>query len=242
MRLIQDKGRGKSAAINEVLPSLRGEIVMFTDGDVVILPQAVNELVKQFKDPKIGCVAGRVVSANPRTTMLGFWSHLLADAGAHRIRKEASGKGEFVECSGYLFAFRNNLIKAIPTDVAEDTIIPYFIREKGYRIGYAPNARVLVKNPTTISDWIKQRKRTAKSHETLQKYVDTKKIPRVKTFANEVRKGICWALSYPKTMKEYYWTLLLFLARLSMWVQVMYETKVKGKQYADRWERIRSAR
>src|SRR3989344_3121296 len=140
----KDAGRWKSAALNKVLPLLKGEIIVFTDGDVVLLPGAVNEIVGKFEDPLMGCVSGRVVSANPRTSMLGFWSHLLADAGAHKVRTECAEKNKLVECTGYLFACRNHLVKNIPVDVAEDAIIPYMMKQKGYRTGYAEYAKVLV--------------------------------------------------------------------------------------------------
>jgi len=235
----QDRGKGKSAALNQVLPTTKGTMLILTDGDVILQPHAIEEILKPFRNPQIGCVSGRVISANPKNTMLGFWSHLLADAGAHNIRKKLAIEKKFLECTGYLFAFRN-LIKHIPTDVAEDALIPHILKENG--IAYAPQAKVLVKNPLTFKDWIKQRKRTAKSHETLKKYVNTKSIPQVKSFSNELRRGWLWAVTYPKTIKEYYWTLLLFLARLYMWITVHYETKVEKKHYQDNWEKIYSTR
>lgn len=238
----KDPGKGKSYALNLLLKSLNGTILIFTDGDVYAGDNSVNEMLKVFRDPQVGCVSGRVMSANPKDNMLGFWSHLLADAGAHRIRKELNDQNQFLECSGYLFAFRNGIIKDIPLDVAEDTVIPYIFWEKGYKVKYAENALVYVKNPTNFNDWLKQRKRTAKAHETLGKYVDVEKIPRVKSFGNEIKKGFLWALSYPKSLKEFLWTLCLFFARLYMWISVFYEINIKKKAYKDAWERVESTK
>ena len=242
LHYFKDEGKGKVAAINQVLQTIASDIVILTDGDVIVLPNAINELVKPFEDPHIGCVSGRVISANQKDAIFGYWSHLLADAGAHQIRKELAEKKQFLECTGYLFAFRSHGIKKIPTDVAEDTIIPYLFKQKGYGIGYAEKAEVLVKNPTNWGDWLQQRKRTAKSHETLKKYVDIQKIPRVKSFTNEIQRGFFWALSYPQTVREFYWTLLLFLARFYMWLLVFYETRILDKHYTDKWKRVETAR
>ncbi len=241
VRFFKDKGVGKSAAINEVLKEVKGDILIFTDGDVTLLPGSINAIIKQFENPRIGCVSGRVISANPKDNMFGFWSHLLADAGAHNIRKHLYERKQFLECTGYLFAFRNHIIKQIPVDVAEDTIIPYFFKKGGYEIGYAEQAKVFVKNPTSWKDWINQRKRTAKAHEALGKYVDTNNIPRVKSFSNELSQGVLWALEYPKTIQEYFWTFLLFVARLYMWLLVFYETRLLKEPYADNWKKIKSA-
>jgi len=241
IKYFQDPGKGKSYAINLLLEKLKnnGTIFIFTDGDVLLAKDSMNKIAESFKDPTIGCLTGRVVSSNSRNEKYGYWSHLLADAGAHRIRKELDAKDNFLECSGYLFAFRNNgAIKKIPLDVAEDSIIPYYFWKKGYKIKYVPEAIVYVKNPVYFSDWLKQRTRTAKAHETLKKYAPD--FPRVKTFSNEASR-VFWALSYARNSHEFAWTLELIAARLIMWLKVFNDV-FKSKKYHDAWERVESTK
>lgn len=240
IKYFKDPGKGKSFALNVIFKLLKGDIWIFTDGDIFIDDNAINELVKVFEDKNVGCATGRPISTNPKNNMLGFWSHLLYDAGAHKIRKELNEKGQFLECSGYLFAFRNNITKNIPLNVAEDTIIPYLTMKKGYKIRYAEKALVYVKNPTTIREFINQRKRTAKAHETLEDYAPF--FPKVKSFRNEIIKGTIPALKYPKTIKEYIWTLTLFITRLYIWIIVKWEDRIIKKRYNDGWERIESTK
>jgi len=241
VKLFSDPGKGKSYALNLLFKRLKGDIWVFTDGDVYMGQNSLNELLNLFKDSKIGCVTGRPVSSNSNDNMLGYWSHLLADVGAHRIRKEKFLKGQFLECSGYLFAFRNNgVIKEIPLDVAEDSIIPYYFWKRGYKVGYASRAIVYVKNPTIFSDWVKQRKRTAAAHETLKDYAPD--FPRVKSFWNELSKGLLWVWSYPKNIKELYWTFCLMFARLYMWLSLFYDLHFQKKSYKDGWERVESTK
>ena len=241
IKLFKDPGKGKSYALNLLLPKLRGEIIILSDGDVFVSKNSVNELLKQFKDSKVGCVTGRPVSANLRNTMFGYWSHLLCDAGAHLARLRRAKKGKFLECSGYLWAFRNGIIKTFPADVAEDTIVPILFWLKGYKIAYASKSAVYVKFPTNLHDFIEQKKRTAKGHEELSKYVDIKKIPRMKTFKNEIVEG--WhALFYPKTIKEVFWTALLFPIRLYIWLLTFFHTKIKKQHYVDGWKRVESTK
>ena len=241
LKYLKDPGKGKSYALNLVFKKIKSEIFILTDGDVILGENSINEIVKPFNDSSVGVVAGRVLSSNQKDEMFGYWSHLLADAGAHNIRKELSSKNEFLECSAYLFAFRN-IIEEIPLNVAEDAYIPYLFWQKGYKIKYSENAKVYVKNPTNFKDWMKQRTRTSKAHENLNKYVDTKFTPRVKSFSNEIRKGFFRAWKYPKNTKEYYWTFILMFARLYMWSKVFLDTKFLEKDYTDAWERIESTK
>ena len=236
----KDQEQGKNFALNQVFKILKGRIWIFTDGDVYVGDSSINEILKIFEDEEVGCVTGRPVSINPKNNMLGFWSHLLFDAGAHNVRKELDEKGSFLECSGYLFAFRNNITKNVPLNVAEDSIIPYLATKKGYKVKYAEKAFVYVKNPTNIRDFIKQKVRTAKSHEALEDYAPF--FPKVKSFKNEVKKGTFLALSYPKNLKENFWTLLLFLTRLYIWMKAKWEEKIIKKRYSDKWERIETTK
>ena len=240
VKYFKDPGKGKSYALNLIFKELQGRIWIFTDGDVYIEKNAVNKLIEAFDDELVGCASGRPVSTNPKNNMLGFWSHLLYDAGAHQIRKELSKKNQFLECSAYLFAFKDNITRNIPLNVAEDAIIPYLTMKKGYKIRYVEDALVYVKNPTTIKDFIKQRVRTAKAHETLEDYAPF--FPKVKSFSNEVKKGSKWALQYPRKFTEYLWTFALFATRLFIWLNVIWDDRVVKKRYGDAWERIESTK
>ena len=235
----KDPGKGKSFALNLLFKEAKGDILILTDGDVVVGKNSIKNLLKHFSDKKVGVVSGRPVSSNSKDNMMGFWSHLLLDAGAHSIRKEMFEKGKFLEASGYLFGLRAGVVNEIPLDVAEDAMIPYLFLRKGYKIAYAEDAPVYVKNPNNFSDFVKQRVRTAKAHEKLTLYVPD--FPKVKSFANEVLMGWHRALSYPKTPKEFAWTLALFPARTYIWA-CAYATRLGKKYYTDAWEKIESTK
>lgn len=245
IRLFKDEGKGKSYALNLIFKRYYKDdpnhILVFTDGDIYLDKNALKELILQFKDPKVGCITGRPIAINRKDHIIGYYSHLLLDAGAHKIRTELNKKDKFLECTGYLFAFRNGLIKEIPLDVAEDSIIPFIIYKQGYKIRYAPEAKVYVKYPDNLKDFIKQRKRAGVgAHSKLTKYY--KDFQRVKSFSNEVKRGTIWALSYPQNIKEFIWTLSLFPVRLYIWISYHIEATFKNRKYQDAWERIESTK
>ena len=240
VKIFKDPGKGKSYALNQVFKKVKTDILILTDGDTWIGEHAVQELAHQFQDPEIGCATGKPVPAEDRTTKYGYWANFLFDA-AHGLRRYAGEHDEFIECSGYLWAFRKQKIDSIPLDVAEDTVVPYIFWEKGYKIAYAERAEVFVKNPAYWRDWIEQKTRTSKAHETLDKYVDVKTTPRVKNFTNEAR-GIFQAIRHPNTSREIFWMAQLILARLYMWTKVHSDVRLKGKHYGDGWKRIESTK
>ncbi|MFH1209770.1 MAG: glycosyltransferase [archaeon] len=245
----KDPGKGKSYALNLLLKKLyrtnREDIFILTDGDVYLGNNSIKEIIKKFKDKKVGVVTGRPMSQNSRNNLFGYWSHFLLDVGAHKIsRKKRYEKNEFIECTGYLFAFRNGIIQSFPLDVAEDSIIPYYFWKRGYKIAYAENALVYVKWPNNLRDWIKQKKRAANAHTKLTLYA--RDHPKVKSFSSEIIeggiKGFFDIFSYPKNIKEFFWTLLLFPTRLYIWLNLHYNLKFKKQSYKDGWERVESTK
>jgi len=238
--IFRDPGKGKMHALNILFKKVKSDILILTDGDVWVSKNTINEIANLFSDEKIGCVSGRPVPVENKETKYGYWANFLFES-AHKMRKKSFEKNEFLECSGYLFSMRNDKIRNIPLDTAEDAVIPYDFWERGYKIGYAENAKVYVKNVNNWKDWIKQKVRTTKAHETLSKYVDVKKTPRTKSFKTETQ-GTLDLFNYSKNPKEFYWSSLLALSRIYMWVLVFYYAKIKKFKSVDNWERIESAK
>ena len=230
-----DPGEGKSYALNLILEMLysknKNDLFIFTDGDVYVSNNSLQEIKEAFKDPKIGCVTGHPISLDNKKTKFGFWSHLLFDA-IHKTRKNLSNKQKFFECSGYLFAIRNGVIKKFPLETSEDSIIPYLFWNTGYKIKYLPNARVYVKNPSNWRDWSTQKIRNIKGHENLEKI--TKYMPRTKSFFSEFKQGVFFAITYPRNPKEFFYTIQLYFARLYIYLRAFRELKQK-KSYQDGW-------
>jgi len=240
VKLFRDPGKGKALALNLLFKKAKGEKIILTDGDVYVSENSVNELLKEFENPQVGCVAGRPVPIEDKKTKYGYWANFLFDS-AHHLRKRLFTEGKFFQSSGYLCAIKSGIVKEIPLDTADDAVIPHLIFEKGYKIAYVEKALVFVKNVNNWKDWISQKLRCARAHENLGNYIDLKKSPRTKTFSNE-SKGIFYLFFYPKTLKEIFWTIELIFARLYLWGLVFFEVYIKKKYHKDNWERVESAR
>ena len=240
IRYIKQDNPDKNKLMNKILKLSKGRILIWTDGNKFIERDAIKIILKEFEDLQVGCVGGRPFPQNNRNNLFGFWAHLLTNA-AHKLRETRFRKGKFVEQCANLLAMKKSLLKEIPKDVAEDAIIPYLIIQKGYKNKYQPNARVYVMYPRNFPDWVKQKVRSAKSHEAMNKYVSYKKIKQ-KSLINEIFYGFLFVWSFPRSLKEFFWTFLLYPSRLYIWLKAFYEIKIKKSTYIAQWSRSESTK
>ena len=240
LQVFQDPGLGKPTALNVLFRYAQGDILILSDGDVRVAPGAVRELLKPFIHADIGAVCGRPVSLNSRSTMLGYFSHLLTDVGAHHTRLSYRKKNKFIVCSGYLFAMRNFHLQ-IPVDaLADDAVISHLIAERSYAIAYAPHALVYVKFPTTLRDWFLQKRRSAGGYEQLKHYFPG--VWRMRSLREEILEGFYKPFLYPRNVCEFFWTLLLYPLRLFLWLCIFYDLYLKKKSFKNMWERVLSTK
>lgn len=239
VRHVADPQRGKPAALNYGLKAAEGDLIVLSDGDVVIEDEALSHLLAPFKDPRVGVVTGHPISTNDRDTMFGYWSHFLTDS-AHRLRLERDRAETFLLCSGYLFAVRRDLIDHVPEDaLAEDAVISHRIAQRGGSIRYAPGARVRVNYPTTYSDWLRQKVRSAGGY--AQDYVRKSPV-RMRSASLEALQGLRMLVGYPNNLCEVFWTILLFAARLHLWLLVFFNVRVLNRPLSRLWQRVETTK
>ena len=240
VQIIRDPQQGKPAALNLGLAAARGALVVFTDGDVYVGPDALTHLLAPFADPATGAVSGHPISLEPRDTMLGYWSHLLTDAGAHAERIKRDAAEQFFVCSGYLYAIRAGLIVHIPEDaLAEDAVVSHLIGQQGYRTRYASDAYVYVQYPKTYRDWLKQKVRSAGGY---AQPVIAESPLRMRSFWHEAVAGSWRSLRYARNLRELLWTLAQFAARIHMWLLIFWRVRVRRVPLTKLWQRVESTK
>jgi cellulose synthase/poly-beta-1,6-N-acetylglucosamine synthase-like glycosyltransferase len=115
--------RGKVANLNRAVPASRGEILLFTDANAMLRPDAVRKLVRHFADPRIGSVSGRLTYANPARSAVGeseglYW-------GMEQFIKRASSRlFSLPGANGSLFAVRRSCYRPISEVRGDDFEIP----------------------------------------------------------------------------------------------------------------------
>ncbi|WP_434784599.1 glycosyltransferase, partial [Parabacteroides goldsteinii] len=56
--LFQPQRKGKTAALNRGIQYITTPYVIFTDANTMLNKEAVHEIIRQFSNPEVGCVAG----------------------------------------------------------------------------------------------------------------------------------------------------------------------------------------
>ncbi|TCO57289.1 bifunctional polysaccharide deacetylase/glycosyltransferase family 2 protein [Actinocrispum wychmicini] len=162
VRVIRQRNAGKAAALNTGLAAARTEYVVLVDGDTLIEPDTVGQLVRHFGDHTVGAVSGNAKVGN-RGGLLGKWQHIEYVIGFNLDRRMY----DVLECMptvpGAVGAFRRSALLrrgGVATDtLAEDTDLTMALERAGWRVVYEQNARVWTEAPATLGQLWKQRYR-----------------------------------------------------------------------------------
>ena len=127
--------RGKTAALMQTLRTVPGSVgvVVFSDANSMYRPDALRKLVRNFADPRVGCVAGELAYKGAS----GEATYRLYE---NRIKLAQSRLGAPLTAEGSIFAVRRSLIPAVDGTLLEDMIIPLRVAASGYRVVYEPEA------------------------------------------------------------------------------------------------------
>lgn len=138
----QEARRGKTAGLNAVVPTLRGDIVVFSDANAMYQPDALRMLVRNFADAQVGCVTGeaRYATGSGAAAEAGegaYWSYEL------QLKQLETAVGSSVGGDGAIYAIRRHLWQELPEDGINDFLNPLQIVAAGWRGVYEPEAVAL---------------------------------------------------------------------------------------------------
>ncbi len=214
----QEHREGKTSAINLFLQASTTDICVLESGDTLPDDYAVEHLVRMFEDPAVGMVGAQKVAVNTPDHIVGLLSHL-------RLRMEHTLCLEIPRL-GEMIAFRK-VFDQIPIDVAMDeAFVEAIVVERGMQVRYAPDAVVYNAGPTTIGDFVKQRRRNHAGH----LYLKHKYGYAVSSIQN--KRVIKVALKELWGIIQLLWVLFL-LAVLEGWSRVLgwYDFAIKGDRH-----------
>ena len=144
--LVAPEHQGKSQALNRAVPEARGELVLFTDADALLSPQAVRHLADEFRDPEVGGVCGeRVVGESGVFLGRAQQGYIRVDSGLKVLEARA---GSLTSNDGKIYCVRRSLCVEIPDGVNDDLYMTLSVVTQGSYFVFAPGAQAQVRVPS----------------------------------------------------------------------------------------------
>ena len=128
---------GKAKALNAAIELVKGDVVVFSDANSRLGPEALSVLLAPLADPAVGGVAGRQRYGDPSQAITGeseYWAY------EDRLKILESATGSVVSATGSLYAIRRELVDDVPADVTDDFYISTGVVAAGKRLIYEPDA------------------------------------------------------------------------------------------------------
>ena len=154
--------KGKTAALNRGIQFVETPFVIYTDANTMLNKEAIHEIIKEFSDLRVGCVAGekRIAVDNKDQAAAGgegfYWTY------ESKLKEWDSRLYSAVGAAGELFAIRTSLFEPLPEDtLLDDFMLSMRIAQKGYKIAYCKSAYALEKGSADIKNEEKRKVRIA---------------------------------------------------------------------------------
>jgi cellulose synthase/poly-beta-1,6-N-acetylglucosamine synthase-like glycosyltransferase len=140
VRLLRQAPRaGKTSALNLAMPGVQGEIVVFSDANSIYRQDAIRKLVRNFADPQVGYVTGKMVYVNPDGSLVGDGCSAYMRY-ENELRQAETAIGSIVGVDGGVDAVRAALYRPMRADQLPDFVLPLNVVEQGYRVIFEPQA------------------------------------------------------------------------------------------------------
>ena len=162
VRLVRKPNGGKPSALNIGIREARHDVLVMIDGDTVLEPTTIPELVQPLRDPNVGAVAGNPKIGNETNLMtrLQVSEYLMSSSLERRVTAPA---GLITTIPGAVGAWRRAAVTEAGlvsnTTLAEDSDLTIAVARGGWRVAYQPDARAWTEAPPTAGMLYRQRTR-----------------------------------------------------------------------------------
>ena len=160
--LHEPERRGKIAAFQRAMHYIESPIVISTDANTVVNPEAVRRIVYHFEDPQVGAVAGekRIFMTDKEDASSSgegiYWKY------ESLLKKWDAELWSVVGAAGELFAFRRECYEPVPSDtLVEDFYLTMRMAQRGWRVQYEPGAWAAETSSASVAEEMKRKVRIA---------------------------------------------------------------------------------
>lgn len=140
IKLFRQEGRmGKTYTQNKAVEQATGEIILFSDATTAYEKDVLKQMLPNFADETIGCVAGKLIYVDDSRSSVGkgaksYWNY-------ETFLKESESRAcSLIGASGCLYAVRKSAYRPMYAEACSDFLICTKIYEQNLRSIYEPNA------------------------------------------------------------------------------------------------------
>jgi cellulose synthase/poly-beta-1,6-N-acetylglucosamine synthase-like glycosyltransferase len=147
VELVEIERSGKAAALNAGVARARHDIVVFADARQTFGPDALNELVANFSDPRVGGVTGELLLDCERGGEAARDSAVADGVGLYWryekwIRRQESALHSTLGATGAIYALRRRLWRPLPPGtLLDDVLAPMRAVLQGFRVVFDDRAK-----------------------------------------------------------------------------------------------------
>ncbi len=140
VRLVEQKERrGKASALNLAVSQTDADLLLFSDADSRLAPDAVRKLARHFSDPQVGGVCGyRQTVCSGARLREAQQTYIDLDSA---LKQRESAHGRITSNDGTIHMIRRSLFAPIPLDVTDDLYTVLSVVAQGYNYLFDRTAR-----------------------------------------------------------------------------------------------------
>lgn len=157
--VVRPDRNGKWAAVNEGVRRARHDILVMSDAATLFQPDALRQLVRHFRDPRVGVVCGALRFRGGeefKQTEGVYWRY------ETMLRLMEARLGATLTASGAIYALRRECYRPLTADdVIDDFVVPMRARKLGFRVVFDPEAEAAEFAGDTVKDEFTRRVRLA---------------------------------------------------------------------------------
>jgi biofilm PGA synthesis N-glycosyltransferase PgaC len=153
-----DHNAGKAAALTRGCSAATGDFLVFADARQHWAPDALEKLLRNFADPRVGAVSGDLILESSPGVLEGvglYWRY------EKWLRRQESRLHSTVGVTGAISAVRRELFQPIPAGtVLDDVYWPLNVVLQGYRVIHEQEAQAFDHLPERPGDEFRRKVRT----------------------------------------------------------------------------------
>ena len=149
--VVSPRRNGKTHGMNLLSARAHADILVFTDANVMLDMNCLEDLRRHFADGAVGCVCGNLTYTNQEAsttaaTGSAYWRFEEA------LKRLESATGSMMGADGSIFAVRRSLRHAPPDHIIDDMYVSLMVLVQGYRVVQAADVRAYEESATDANE------------------------------------------------------------------------------------------